>query len=168
MANPGGRMVELGPRIRSRRSKTPSEHRDAERQQRYTTIRNSDGGSLRRPAGVAVMQATQPGKRHDSPHGGWLDWSVLGRDLIERQVAPVSVLPGAELRKRLPGVWLAEYDHVVEQLSPQRPGEPFTMPVHSRCPRCGLDLADAQAVYLPREIGPELRSSRIRVSIQQE
>ncbi len=70
-------------------------------------------------AGVAVMQAAQPGKGHDFPHDGRFDWSVFRGILGQGQMAPILVVPGAELSKQATGMPVVPDDDVVETLSAQ-------------------------------------------------
>jgi hypothetical protein len=73
--------------MRLGRSKVASEHGTAKHQMhRYTEVGNADRKSLRRPAGVAVMQATDLGILDDLPVFRWLDRPRFRRILLQRQM----------------------------------------------------------------------------------
>ena len=80
---------------------------------------------LCRAADVAVVEAADKGQGDDATEIGWLDSARLGRVLVEREVRARGVVV-AEVAAQAPAeVSLVQDDHVVEELTADRPDHAF-------------------------------------------
>jgi hypothetical protein len=82
------------------------------------------GAGLCRLADVAVMQATDFGKLHDLPRHGERDRPEVGCVLVQRKVGARLMVVGEIAGQDAAEVSLAEDEHVIQALAPDRADEP--------------------------------------------
>jgi hypothetical protein len=76
-------------------------------------------------ADVAVVQAADFGKLHDLPCHGELDRPEVGRVLVQREVGTRLMVVAEVSGQDAAEVSLAEDEHVVQTLAPDRADEPL-------------------------------------------
>src|SRR6267143_1269260 len=81
------------------------------------------GAGLRRPADVAMMQATDFGNLHDPARVGELDGPGVGRILVERKMSASAVIVLEVAGQDAAEVSFAENEHVIQTLAPDRADE---------------------------------------------
>src|SRR5260370_40240749 len=89
---------------------------------------------LRRPADVAMMQATDFWKRDDPAQARWLDWPSVGWVLVEREMSASPVIVGEVAGQDAAQVAFAENQNVIQTLAADRADEPLRVGV---LPRAG-------------------------------
>jgi hypothetical protein len=87
--------------------------------------REDGGGGLRRLANVAMVQAAAFGKLHDPPRRGELDRPAVGCVLVQREMGTCLVVVGEIAVQDAAEVSLAEHEHVIQALAPDRSDEPL-------------------------------------------
>ena len=85
----------------------------------------TDGAELRRPADVAMMQATDFGNLHDPARVGELDGPGVRRILVEREMRASPVIVGEVAGQNAAQVAFAENQNVIQTLASDRADEPL-------------------------------------------
>jgi hypothetical protein len=81
--------------------------------------------ALCRPPGISMMQAANFGNWHNDANIGRLDRPYVGRILLQREVSARAVIMGKVAGQETVKVPLAENEHVVQTLAPDRADEPL-------------------------------------------
>jgi hypothetical protein len=97
---------------------------------------------LRGLADVAMVQATDFGKLHDLPRGWKLDRPEVRRVLVEGEVGARLMVIGEVAGQDAAEVALAEDEHVIQALTPDRADESFRERILPRAVRCRKHLLD--------------------------
>src|SRR2546427_12665980 len=88
-----------------------------------SVVVRTDGAELRRPADVAMMQATDFGNLHDPARVGELDGPGVRRILVEREMSASPVIVLEVAGQDAAEVSFAENENVIQTLAPDRPDE---------------------------------------------
>ncbi len=72
-----------------------------------------------------MVQATQVGNGHDPPSTGWVELSRHGRIALQREMGPNVIVVADVFLENQPQMQLAENDHMVETLPPDRTDRPL-------------------------------------------
>ena len=109
------------------------------------------GDGLRRPADVAMMQATDFGNRDDRAQLGRFDWPAVGGILVEREVSARAMVVREVRNQDASQMPLAKDDDVIEAVAPDGADEPLRERILPRRLRRRENFADAQALHAPPE-----------------
>jgi hypothetical protein len=99
-----------------------------------------------------VVRAADFGKLHDLPCHRELDWPGVGCVLVQRGVGTCLMVVGEVSGKDLAEVSLAEDEHVIQALAPDRADEPFRDGILPRAVRRRQHLLDPHAVQAVPEL----------------
>jgi hypothetical protein len=97
-----------------------------------------------------MMQATNFGNWHDDANIWRLDRPYVGRILLQREVSARAVIMGKVAGQETVKVPLAENEHVVQILAPDRADEPL----HDLVQSWGLSLSTLPAGPSPAPVFP--------------
>ena len=93
------------------------------------------------PTDVAMMKSAEDGRRYDVAQA--LDGAVDRRILVERPMSPQLIIVSSILRQNPAQMRLAQYDHMVDALAPDRSDQPFGNAILSRRGSCSRFVPDA-------------------------
>jgi hypothetical protein len=93
-----------------------------------------------------VVQAADFGKLHDPPCREDLNRPEIGRVLVEREVCERLMVVGEVAGQDAVEVSLAEGEHVIQALVPDRPDEPLREGILPRAAGSGQDFLDTHAL----------------------
>jgi hypothetical protein len=110
------------------------------------------GAELRRASDIAVMQATNFGNLNDGAEFRRLDRPSVGGILVEREVSASPVIVREIRREQTSQVPLAEDEHVIQTLAPDRTDQALRKRVLPRAVRRCENFRDAHAVHAVSEL----------------
>jgi hypothetical protein len=90
-----------------------------------SAARKTEDAELGSLTDVAMVQAADFAELHDVPRRWQLDWPGIRRILVEREVSARLMVVAEVAGQDATEVSLAEDEHVVQALAPDRADEPF-------------------------------------------
>src|SRR2546426_8674508 len=111
-----------------------------------SVVVGTGGAELRRPADVAMMQATDFGNLHDPARGGELDGPGVRRILVERKMSASAVIVLEVAGQDAAEVAFAENENVIQTLAPDRTDEALGERILPGAVRRGKDFIDTHAL----------------------